>query len=256
MNPNGFSEPNSELLGRCNLSSSSSSIGGGGGGGGGSGGEDEQEDVAKCLILLSQGLPASQPSSSMVKFIEAPQGQNGAGKAAECYAYECKTCSRTFPSFRALGGHRSSHKNPAMAAGDQKSISGTSPAYKHQQQRLNNTISSPFDPLRMNRTGYYHKTHEFSVCGSGFTSVQALSGHMRRHRRGCGRDSGEIAHRRPQRHRSNLLCLELDLNLPAAEEDKRDRSGVVSMAAMDRVSSHYREHRAFLIEKFRLNYNF
>lgn len=77
MNPNGFSEPNSELLGRCNLSSSSSSIGGGGGGGGGSGGEDEQEDVAKCLILLSQGLPASQPSSSMVKFIEDPQGQNG-----------------------------------------------------------------------------------------------------------------------------------------------------------------------------------
>ncbi|XP_022992979.1 zinc finger protein ZAT5-like [Cucurbita maxima] len=221
MNPNGFSEPNSELLGRCNLSSSSSSIGGGGGGG--SGGEDEQEDVAKCLILLShQGLP---------------EGQNGAGKATECCAYECKTCGRTFPSFRALGGHRSSHKNPAMAAGDQKSISGTSPAYKHQQQRLNNTISSPFDQLRMNRTGYYHKTHECSVCGSDFTSVQALSGHMRRHHRGCGRDSGEIVHRR-----RNLLCLELDLNLPAAEEDKRDQSGVVSMAAMDLVSSHYREH--------------
>lgn len=95
----------------------------------------------------------------------------------------------------------------------------------------------PFRSASYERTGYYHKTHECSVCDSEFTSVQVLSGHMCRHRRGCGRDSGEIAHRRPKRHRSNLLCLELDLNHPTTEENKRDQSGVVSMAAMDLVSS-------------------
>ncbi|XP_038885865.1 zinc finger protein ZAT5-like [Benincasa hispida] len=257
MSPNYFSElPNCELLGQChsfiNFSSSSSSNGRDGGRSNDDN-DDDDEDVANCLILLAQGLPAnSQPSSSLGKFFRDPEGQNGASKAADCCAYECKTCHRTFPSFQALGGHRSSHKNAAMAAADNhKPISGTASTYKQQQQRLNNNDSNRFDQLRMSRSDYYNKlklvnhrikVHECSVCGAEFISGQALGGHMRRHRRGCGgasRDSSEIERRCPKKQRSNLLRLDLDLNFPAPEDDKRDKSGVVAMAATNLVDCHY-----------------
>lgn len=51
---------------------------------------------------------------------------------------------------------------------------------------------------------------------------------MRRHRRGYGgapRDSSEIDRRCPKKQRSNLLCLDLNLNLPAPEDDTREKSG-------------------------------
>ncbi|XP_074348995.1 zinc finger protein ZAT8-like [Apium graveolens] len=64
--------------------------------------------------------------------------------------YECKTCSRKFPSFQALGGHRTSHKKIKLIAGEQV----------------------PVKP----------KTHGCSICGLEFPLGQALGGHMRRHR--------------------------------------------------------------------------
>ncbi|KAE8706008.1 60S ribosomal protein L36-2-like [Hibiscus syriacus] len=53
-------------------------------------------DVAKCLMLLSQGLETEQKHHS----------------ASD--VFECKTCQRCFPSFQALGGHRASHKRPKL----------------------------------------------------------------------------------------------------------------------------------------------
>lgn len=47
-------------------------------------------DLARCLVVLSQGT-----------------GREG--------CYECKTCNRRFPSFQALGGHRASHKKQRQA---------------------------------------------------------------------------------------------------------------------------------------------
>ncbi|GMI96488.1 zinc finger of Arabidopsis thaliana 11 [Hibiscus trionum] len=53
-------------------------------------------DIAKCLMLLSQGLQTKPKEQS-------------AGEV-----FECKTCHRCFPSFQALGGHRASHKRPKL----------------------------------------------------------------------------------------------------------------------------------------------
>uniref|UniRef100_A0A0A0LQC1 C2H2-type domain-containing protein n=1 Tax=Cucumis sativus TaxID=3659 RepID=A0A0A0LQC1_CUCSA len=195
---------NCDVIGEChsflNFSSSSNSSNIGRDDGG-----KDDEDMANCLILLAQGEPAaaSQPSSySLGKFFRRdPEGQNGASKAADGCAYECKTCRRTFPSFQALGGHRSSHNHkntpitPTATPANHNSISTTSPPNKQLQQRFNNNnnVSNQLDQVRMSRTVYYNnlkpanhriKVHECSVCGADFISGQALGGHMRRHRRG------------------------------------------------------------------------
>ncbi|XP_073305759.1 zinc finger protein ZAT11-like [Primulina huaijiensis] len=86
--------------------------------------------MADCLLLLS--------------------GYTGGGGATLKRVFECKTCSRRFTSFQALGGHRASHKKPRLAA----------------------TGDHPEKP----------RTHECSICGVEFAIGQALGGHMRRHR--------------------------------------------------------------------------
>lgn len=72
--------------------------------------------------------------------------------------YECKTCNRQFPSFQALGGHRTSHhKRPRLMGGNK--VDG--------EKKL-----LSLEP----------KLHKCSICGQEFAVGQALGGHMRRHK--------------------------------------------------------------------------
>ncbi|KAI4339203.1 hypothetical protein MLD38_024167 [Melastoma candidum] len=105
--------------------------------------------MAAHLMLLSRGHEYAASSDHNTGFSSR--------------VFECKTCSRQFMSFQALGGHRASHKKPRTAAGvgvdgrNESSTAGQSPPRKP-------------------------KTHECSVCGQEFSIGQALGGHMRRHR--------------------------------------------------------------------------
>ncbi|CAN1307903.1 Zinc finger protein ZAT5 [Linum perenne] len=126
--------------------------------------------MANCLILLAQGTAMA---------------------AAEGFVYQCKTCERCFSSFQALGGHRASHKRPRM-------IGGGGAAGKSVDGKGELDLS-----LGMVNTAAVGKVHECSICGAGFSSGQALGGHMRRHRT-------VVAAARSG--------LELDLNLPAPED--------------------------------------
>nr|GMD50815.1 zinc finger protein ZAT11-like [Ipomoea batatas] len=103
---------------------------------------DSLTSMANCLMLLSGAGGLGDNNTSQI-------AGGGGGRV-----FECKTCSRQFPSFQALGGHRASHKRPRTAA------MGEVPP------------SSPAKP----------KTHECSICGQEFGIGQALGGHMRRHR--------------------------------------------------------------------------
>ncbi|KAJ0979486.1 hypothetical protein J5N97_014960 [Dioscorea zingiberensis] len=132
-------------------------------------GEMESINMANVLMLLSQGGGGAERTSSTLGRV-----------------FECKTCSRQFPSFQALGGHRASHKKP-RGNGDGRSMAAAKP-----------------------------RTHECAICGLEFAIGQALGGHMRRHRtlgEGFGNGHG-VMEKRSDGGDGKVLCLDLDLNLP------------------------------------------
>ena len=106
-------------------------------------------------------------------------------------AFECQTCGRRFPTFQALGGHRTSHlRRPAMT--------------KKQPRSSSKAVL----------------VHACAMCGLGFSTGQALGGHMRRHRLGradsmAGFPSADldltqiIVHGRPTSASSSLQLLNL-----------------------------------------------
>ncbi|KAG2262539.1 hypothetical protein Bca52824_069618 [Brassica carinata] len=144
--------------------------------------DEEEQDVANCLILLSQGhslpIPNHETNNnntyrfSSRRFLET-SSSNGGSKAGY-YVYQCKTCDRTFPSFQALGGHRASHKKPKATLSLYSSIDVKRTSTKNNKN--NNRSVSVYGKAGSN------KVHECGVCGAEFTSGQALGGHMRRHR--------------------------------------------------------------------------
>ncbi|XP_073015753.1 zinc finger protein ZAT5-like [Primulina eburnea] len=173
--------------------------------------DEEEEYMADCLILLSGGESriSSQPRVAV--------------HTGTVELYQCKTCNKSFPSFQALGGHRSSHKKPNNKP--MLSLEEKPPLPRNKQE---STLSLPFSNPAFDCTSPPQskcRVHECSLCGAEFASGQALGGHMRRHRpipplhAAANSSHGESQEvKRPR----NLLSL--DLNLPAQEDDRADQS--------------------------------
>jgi hypothetical protein len=168
-------------------------------------------DTARVLMLLAQ----------------AQHHQRGVGPQAAPLAtsgrvFECKTCSRQFPTFQALGGHRASHKRPRLHLQQQPHALGDDGAALCLGRPTVTPLPLPPplpQPIRP-------RAHECPVCGLEFAVGQALGGHMRRHRAEaeaaapgvraalgaaspCGGDAGGVC---------------LDLNLTPSENCAKCRS--------------------------------
>ena len=206
---------------------------------------EEEEDMANCLILLAQGLGPRkiEDGGAGEKFIspsftEMAATTAGGGKAG-FYVYECKTCNRTFPSFQALGGHRASHKKPKAVVEEKKvpavsvAVAAASWDDDYYEDGQFSKISPPLS-LQIGNNKALHssnksKVHECSICGSEFSSGQALGGHMRRHRSNTSSRinmSMETRKLDPDDHHKKEAAavaarniLPLDLNLPAPEDE-------------------------------------
>ncbi|CAN6460590.1 unnamed protein product [Victoria cruziana] len=169
---------------------------------------EEDEDMANCLILLAQSGGDGPKRNSPAETGPDARAANFVSKRGPDL-YECKTCSKCFPSFQALGGHRASHKKPknveekekavAAAAGEEEGFrlfkEASMAVVMQQQQGGSKAAGKP-------------KVHECSICGSEFTSGQALGGHMRRHR---------IVSESPDSKKPKN-AFTLDLNLPAPDD--------------------------------------
>ncbi|PIA43618.1 hypothetical protein AQUCO_01900189v1 [Aquilegia coerulea] len=204
---------------------------------------EEEEDMANCLILLAQGYSLDNSKQfeddngvmekfNSRRFTEAPTTTTS---KAGYYVYQCKTCSRCFPSFQALGGHRASHKKPKSMVGEKKTLLLLE-YDDHSQFNNNNNPSLNLQMGNRATTPYASnksKVHECSICGSEFSSGQALGGHMRRHRTSTTANMTSTtsttmdtvlteSHQEPTNKKSRNV-LSLDLNLPAPEEDRESK---------------------------------
>ncbi|XP_023005952.1 zinc finger protein ZAT5-like [Cucurbita maxima] len=186
--------------------------------------EEEDQDLANCLILLAQGR-TGDCASVLVQHNQS------------LFAYQCKTCDRCFPSFQALGGHRASHKKPKIS----NSLQTHDPQFHLSLQLSTGRPPASFAAGDVVKS----KVHECSICGAEFSSGQALGGHMRRHR--ALTSTASVASRgataTPQLQelmiKKERNVLELDLNLPAPEDDRHRTAVAVFSAASSLVDCHY-----------------
>ncbi|KAL4379914.1 hypothetical protein GQ457_02G008320 [Hibiscus cannabinus] len=169
----------------------------------------EDEYLALCLLMLAQGTTATTGSKS--------NNPSAAAKSSLSH-YKCKVCSKAFPTYQALGGHKSSHRKLVVGADEHPTT--TAPAEDKFSTSgaviaTTATISPP--PPMLNSQG--GKTHTCTICYKTFPSGQALGGHKRRHYdAGTGSSSNNNSGGDGVKS-SSKSQRDFDLNLPAGPEE-------------------------------------
>ncbi|CAI9765613.1 unnamed protein product [Fraxinus pennsylvanica] len=206
---------------------------------------DDDEFLALSLMMLSRGAPCTAETTAETKYDIKPVPTTTKRTTAENIlipseeeekkqiksslssteavaqpqnTYKCSVCNKAFPSYQALGGHKSSH-------GIKNSYSTSTASKDGHVSSSTSIVTAPNTPS-LNVTG---KHHECSICHRVFPTGQALGGHKRRHYEGViggGKKSsitsseGADASTRSQSqsHGHGHTVRDFDLNLPATPE--------------------------------------
>lgn len=236
---------------------------------------EEEEDMANCLILLARSgsrrlsfsnendevnfnKSLAKETTEIKKTISSfslssliPNGVDGN------VLYECKTCDKAFQSFQALGGHRASHHKKAKSLFPDDTTTVANSRIKVPSIAKTSAI------LRVKKeSSSAHnssvKLHECAICGSAFSSGQALGGHMRRHRAtatatvvtAAAAVDAELAqienvavlvsdkyigNDESDNNNNNKFLASLDLNMPAPAEEDQDEDVQMSHSQRRRL---------------------
>ncbi|GMI68778.1 salt tolerance zinc finger [Hibiscus trionum] len=156
----------------------------------------EEEYLALCLLMLAQGTTATTGNNP------SPASKSSLNH------YKCKVCDKAFPTYQALGGHKSSHRKHAVGADEHPS---TTAAPEDKFSASGAVIAT------LNSQG--SKTHTCTICYKTFSSGQALGGHKRRHYdAGTGSSSNNNSGSDGVKS-SSKSQRDFDLNLPAGPEE-------------------------------------
>ncbi|CAL9092256.1 unnamed protein product [Musa textilis] len=164
----------------------------------------EEEFLALCLMMLSRGVSGRSDLRTTSQLEQRDGGGTSridhAAPPSKTQSYECSVCGKAFPSYQALGGHKTSHRKPVAAVattgGDAVTSASTSGA-----------------------TSVPGRAHECSVCHKSFPTGQALGGHMRCHYEGVvGGVSAKAAATSSSGVVSSGKNQGFDLNLPPASQ--------------------------------------
>ncbi|KAE8704108.1 BTB/POZ domain-containing protein NPY2-like [Hibiscus syriacus] len=156
----------------------------------------EEEYLALCLLMLAQGTTSTTAKSSFNH-------------------YKCKVCNKGFPTYQALGGHKSSHRKLVVGADEHPTT--TAPAEDKFSTAAIATTTKNSPPPVANNQGC--KIHTCSICYKTFSSGQALGGHKR-----CHYDTGNGSSSNNNSggdgvKSSSQSQRDFDLNLPAGPEE-------------------------------------
>ncbi|CAK7330121.1 unnamed protein product [Dovyalis caffra] len=176
----------------------------------------EEEYLALCLIMLARG--GSTTTSTEETASPAPPQPPTLN-----LSYKCTVCTKAFPSYQALGGHKASHRKSSSESTTATAIDNPSTS----------TAAA---------TTTSGRTHECSICHKTFPTGQALGGHKRCHYEGTigGNNSssttsaaittsdggvvggGGVSQSQSQRSGGGF---DFDLNMPALPEFEGSRIG-------------------------------
>ncbi|KAG2327195.1 hypothetical protein Bca4012_036185 [Brassica carinata] len=138
----------------------------------------EEEYLAVCLLMLARGTTVQSPLAP------SPPSRRPSSDHRD---FRCTVCGKSFTSYQALGGHKTSHRKPP--ANNANVPSSQEPSNNHSHSS-GGTVLISGNVTASNGVSQSGKIHTCSICFKSFSSGQALGGHKRCHYDGGNNGNG------------------------------------------------------------------